>query len=137
VTFAAITFVLNLNECLLLFIFVMTQSGNFWIHPRLKVMNVWNSETDKICDSRTYVFIVTTCDICCRRSPGLETELKGLRKSCGVAEEQFGVHHGGVSAPGRGQRWHHLVLRSWHQQVGCTSSIFFSKMWPILNTNCR
>jgi hypothetical protein len=35
VSFAAITFLLLLNECLflLLFISLSTQSGNFWIHP--------------------------------------------------------------------------------------------------------
>jgi hypothetical protein len=30
--------VLLLNECLLLFISLSTQSGNFWIHPRTSVL---------------------------------------------------------------------------------------------------
>jgi hypothetical protein len=29
--------VLLLNECLLLFISLSTQSGNFWIHPRMHI----------------------------------------------------------------------------------------------------
>jgi hypothetical protein len=33
-TFTFLHFVLLLNECLLLFISLSTQSGNFWIHPR-------------------------------------------------------------------------------------------------------
>jgi hypothetical protein len=44
VSFATITFVFLLNECLLLllllllFISLSTQSGNFWIHPRMKTI---------------------------------------------------------------------------------------------------
>jgi hypothetical protein len=32
--------VLLLNECLLLFISLSTQSGNFWIHPRIRVLTL-------------------------------------------------------------------------------------------------
>jgi hypothetical protein len=45
VGFASKPFLLLLNECLLLFISVSTQSGNFWIRPRIRRVHFdssWN-----------------------------------------------------------------------------------------------
>jgi hypothetical protein len=35
VSFAAVILYMLFSECLLLFISLSTQSGNFWIHPRM------------------------------------------------------------------------------------------------------